>query len=537
MARASLVALALAHYALAAAPAAPNIVLLLMDDVSVGLLDQSLALMPNLRERVAAKGATLTNAAAATPLCGPSRASLLSGRFAHNNGYTADDDWPSMGRWLAIQNNTLGAWLTAAGYYTAYQGKSINGLEVFVPSGWRHWGGFMGALGTYNYRNSTPYNVSFAADGVTQTSPTSWRAMEGVHQADYLGQDAVGHMRAALAESRPFFLHLAPTMAHFGTCDGPHLDLSLYADADPFWELALAARHGCPNASANQGCKLPISPCPSARNAGAAAGREYPHAAAWNVSASGVLPLEMARPPLTSFEAGRQSMGYRNRTASLVDLDDMLGVVLDGLDALGLENSSFVLVTSDNGYHLGEHRLPMGKEHPYDTDVRVPLVVRGPGIPAGVALPAPVTLVDLTATVLELAGGVAHTGPALDGQSFAQALTGAGAAASLWQRNFTFSEPFDGRNSWVHVRFPGDAPGALARASFTRWCTNESEVYDLQGDAQQLRNIAGEAGRGREAEAQGRALALALLACSGETCASPVAGQGAAAVPCYKITH
>ena len=211
--------------------------------------------------------------------------------------------------------------------------------------------------------------------------------------------------------------------------------------------------------------------------------------------------------------------------------------MLDGVDALGLAGNTHVIVTSDNGMHLGEHRLPMGKEHPYDHDIRVPMVVRGPGIAAGATLPAPVTLVDLTATVLELAGGVAHSGPALDGLSFAQALSGGNESGTGWVRNFSYSEHFDGRNSWVHVRFPGEAPGALARASFTRWCTNQSEVYDLEGDAQQLRNIAGDPGRGSAAEAQGRALALALLACSGTTCAQPVPGVGAAAVPCYKITH
>lgn len=529
--------------------AAPNIILLLADDVSVDLLD--LSLMPNLRERVVKEGVTFANAVAATPLCGPSRASLLSGRYAHNDGYTADDDWPSLERWVqSAQNHTVGAWLTASGYYTAYSGKYLNGLEVAVPSGWRHWGGFMGALGTYNFRNSTPYNVTFAPDGVTQTSPTHWTAMEGVHQADYLGQAAVERMRAAQAEGRPFFLHLAPTMAHFGTCDGPHLDLNLYSDSDPFWELDLALRHGCPNASANQGCHLAMSPCVSARNEGAAGGRSNPHTPAWNVSASGLLPLEMARPPLTEFEAARQNFGYRNRTGSLVDLDDMLGVVLDGVASLGLEGSTIVIFTSDNGFHLGEHRLPMGKEHPLETDVRIPFFARGPGCARNATLLHPITLVDLTATLVELAGAGAAVAPQgggpLDGLSFASALGGA-QDPSTW-RNFSYSEHFNSHNSWVHVRYPlldssggggggGDSVN-LSHVTFTRWCTNQSEVYDLEGDPFQLQNLAGTPGRGSDVERVTLPLALALLACKGEAeCSQPMPNASAPGVPCYKTTH
>ena len=227
-----------------------------------------------------------------------------------------------------------------------------------MPAGWRHWGGFFGALGTYNYFNSTPYNVSFAPDGKTLTSPITWDAMEDVHQADYLGAHAVSRMRAAASEGRPFFLHLNPTMMHFGTCNGPHLDLSLYAPEDPFWELDLALRNGCPNATANQNCNLAMSPCTTARNSGA--GRRAgsnPRGAAWNASAAGGarLPPEMARPGLTLFEAEREDVGYRNRTGSAVDLDDMLGEVLDGVEALGLRGSTYVVVTSDNGYHLCVH--------------------------------------------------------------------------------------------------------------------------------------------------------------------------------------
>ena len=64
-------------------------------------------------------------------------------------------------------------------------------------------------------------------------------------------------------------------------------------------------------------------------------------------------------------QAAREDIGFRNRSASLLDLDEMLGAIMDGLVTLGVENSTFVIFSSDNGYHLGEHRMPFGKGNPY----------------------------------------------------------------------------------------------------------------------------------------------------------------------------
>jgi arylsulfatase A-like enzyme len=245
----------------------------------------------------------------------------------------------------------------------------------------------------------------------------------------------------------------------------------------------------------------------------------------------------MARAGLTAFEAERENFGWRNRTGSAVDLDDMLGVLLDGLAAMGLEDSTYVIVTSDNGYHLGSHKLPMGKEHPYETDVRIPLLIRGPGVPRNSSLEHPVTQVDLTATLLELAGAAA-VGPALDGLSFVPALGGQPLPASSW-RNFSYSEHFGGQNTWAHVRQPLAAAeqAAAARSSFTRWCTNQSEVYDLAADPLQLQNLAGTPGRGAAVANETLQLALALLACSGQNCSVPSMEQEAAPLPCYKTTR
>jgi arylsulfatase A-like enzyme len=116
--------------ALAAAPAAagrPNLLLILADDLEIDFKQDRLAIMPHLR-RLVSRGTSFTNAVASTPVCGPSRATLLSGRYAHNHGYLANEDGPSLLAWLAAQDVNLGAWLTAAGYRSAYHGKYVNGL-------------------------------------------------------------------------------------------------------------------------------------------------------------------------------------------------------------------------------------------------------------------------------------------------------------------------------------------------------------------------------------------------------------------------
>ncbi len=95
-----------------------------------------LDIMPNLRTAIRDKGAHFLNHVAAQPVCGPSRSSLLQGRFPHNVGYYANDDPPSIANYLAVANNSVGTWLTAAGFHTAFIGKYVNGCEKQVPEGW-----------------------------------------------------------------------------------------------------------------------------------------------------------------------------------------------------------------------------------------------------------------------------------------------------------------------------------------------------------------------------------------------------------------
>eukprot|EP01052_Picozoa_sp_SAG31_P051382 SAG31_NODE_12175_length_961_cov_1.272622_1_plen_156_part_01 len=117
------------------------------------------AIMPNLSERLKRGGLSFDNHVAALPVCGPSRSSLLLGRYPHNTGYFDNCDAVSMANFRSKQNDTIGRWLAKSGYHTAFLGKYVNCLEYDVPSGWSHWGGFRSSGNTYNSYNATMYTV------------------------------------------------------------------------------------------------------------------------------------------------------------------------------------------------------------------------------------------------------------------------------------------------------------------------------------------------------------------------------------------
>lgn len=249
------------------------------------------------------------------------------GRFPHNVGYLANADPASVAAWKLQENNTIGTWLTAAGYHTAYLGKYVNGMETNVPSGWNHWGGFSSGVGTYNYFNATQWNVTFDATGQQIVGPVSEVIHTGVHQANFVGQQAANQMKAAAKVGRPFFVSVTATMVHYGTCYGPCPGggASCYAYADPHWENDLTA-FGCTNPGVNSGCKMPISPCPSVKHEHDFNNLTNPHVPSWNESESGDESSWMlSKTPLTSYEERRENIGFRNRTAACVDLDDMIG--------------------------------------------------------------------------------------------------------------------------------------------------------------------------------------------------------------------
>lgn len=515
-------ALSCAGGAAVEATSKPNILFIMADDLNADWKNDRLDWMPNLKQHFKDGGTYFENHVAAQPVCGPSRSSLLLGRYPHNTGYLANSDPASTAAFLKLHNNTNGKWLTDTGYYTAFFGKYVNGCEGSVPSGWSYWGGLKD---TYNFYNATIWEKDWEDP---EFGPPRQKVMTHVHQADFLANFTVGHAAKAVGSKRPFFISVTPVMPHWGTCYGPG-PASVYPPYDPHWEWTLPG-----------GLSMPISPCPTNRNRHAFDNATNPRiAGVWNVSIAGPRPVwhKSVDIPghLTAQQAYREDIGWQNRSASLIDLDDMIGKIVDGIATMGQYDNTIMVFTSDNGYHLGEHKMPFGKGLPYDTDVRLPMYVRGPGVIAGRTLPHPTNHIDFAATFVELAGAEAHAPSNLDGLSFASELgdaTASPAALGDRWRQHSYSEFFSGDNTWRLVR----VVNSTHKFSYMWWCTNDTEVFDVSADQWQKKNLYGSPGFAASAAAMAGRIVNALGSCSGADCSHPVpaaSGPTDGSLQCY----
>eukprot|EP00730_Choanoeca_flexa_P003255 TRINITY_DN11343_c0_g1_i1.p2 TRINITY_DN11343_c0_g1~~TRINITY_DN11343_c0_g1_i1.p2 ORF type:complete len:245 (+),score=65.15 TRINITY_DN11343_c0_g1_i1:1598-2332(+) len=225
--------------------------------------------------------------------------------------------------------------------------------------------------------------------------------------------------------------------------------------------------------------------------------------------------------------------GYRNRSCAAVDLDDFMKTVFEGLEQRGVLNNTYIVWSGDNGFHLGEHKLLKGKTEPYETDIRVPMFVRGPGIAQGQRLPYPSNHVDITRTIVDWAQIAEHAPQDLDGKSFAEVLENP-VPLRDW-RTWGFSEFYVDDNTWQAVRVINETTGQ-ADVKFTLWCTNQTEVFDLANDEWELDNQGGTSPTtyGRHVQAEWMPVVSALGSCKAETCQHPKAKPVPVSVlPCH----
>eukprot|EP00040_Diaphanoeca_grandis_P028329 m.163845 g.163845 ORF g.163845 m.163845 type:complete len:665 (-) comp31309_c1_seq1:74-2068(-) len=496
---------------ISATPSKPNILFIMADDLNADWKNDRLGYMPNLNKYFKQGGTFFAEHVAAVPVCGPSRSSFLLGRYPHNGGYYFNGDMQSIKNYKAQQNHTLGKWLTDSGYHTAFLGKYVNNFENTVSHGWSHWGGF---VNTYDFYNASVHDMDWA-DQTSEDPPLKINVMTGVHQADFLGNLTLTEVKKAVAKGLPFFVSVTPVMPHWGTCYGPNIPQSSYAPTDPHFEWNLLGPDGVVYS-------MPISPCPSVRHKHKFDGMTNPHIPEiWNKTISGPRPAFMTHAfetipgHLVEFQAEREDVGWRNRSASLLDLDDLIGDIMSGLESMDMLQTTIAFFTSDNGYHLGEHKMPFGKGEPYETDVRLPMYVRGPSLPQGATFSHPTNHLDITATIVEFAKASAAVPTPLDGKSFVGELINYGrdTNADAW-RQYSFSEFFDNNNTWQLVR----VVNSTHKFSYVRWCTDDTEVFNLNTDQWQTANLAGTPGFAAQVESQYNSVAAALGKCGGANC-------------------
>ncbi len=339
----------------------PNVVLLLTDDQTVS----DMRALPAVRTRIEAQGTTFTRAYSTYPLCCPSRATILTGQYAHNHG-VMDNVAPAGGFSRFDDDETLAVWLQRSGYNTILLGKYLNGYhgkvaQRYVPPGWSEWQAAV--KGVYDYRSSTINEngrmVSY------QRGPIAHVALRG---ADLITRYA--------AQDAPFFLFASFIAPHSGTPVEPD-DPATVNGSDALQTAAVAPRYQ----DAFEDAALPDKPSIFERD----------------MEDKSELRDVRRRPRWEYREA------YQQRLEALLSVGDAIDRLLDALEASGESNDTVVIFASDNGHLVGEHWV-YNKRYPYEESVRVPLAVSGPGFPAGVRRDQLVTLADITSTIVKAAG-------------------------------------------------------------------------------------------------------------------------------------
>ena len=343
-----------------------------------------------------------TSAASQTPMCAPSRASMLTGSYSWRTPVVSN---PTASNTPQIEANTVATRMRAAGYRTALVGKYMNDYPwgrgaSYVPAGWVDW---------------------------ASNQSTNWRP-GALHETDYCFKWASDYLRS-VGTAAPLFLWVAPKLPH-----EPFIPPNRYKNASP---------------------TVPPRP-PSFDEA--------------DVSDK---PLFVRRKPrLTSAQIAAYNQDRLLVARDMLAINEGMKSIISALTDTGRLNSTVVIFASDNALTLGEHRL-FNKGFPYEESVRVPFIVRYPGV-ARRAEWRPISLVDVPATACAIAG---TTAPGTDGVSLVPLLTQAQTV-----REGSYITPPD-RLTWEGVR--------KTRYKYIEYTDGFRELYDLQTDPFELQNVAG----------------------------------------------
>jgi N-acetylglucosamine-6-sulfatase len=424
--------------------ARPNIVFVLTDDLSRNLV----RFMPHVVQ-MERQGESFSHYFVTDSLCCPSRASILTGRFPHDT--RVFDNSPPEGGYSVFherreERETFALALRREGYSTALMGKYLNGYKpgsiqegrARVPPGWSEWDVAGNGYPEYGYRMNSDGHVH----------RYGYRASE--YLTDVIAKKGLGFIARAAASRRPFML-----------------------------ELATFAPHGPYTPAPRDYGKFPVLRAPRTP-AFNTIGTDEP---AWLSRFEALGPSQIA-----SIDAK-----FRKRAQAVQAVDRMIGEIEAQLRAEGIARDTYVVFSSDNGLHMGEHRLRPGKLTAFDTDIEVPLIVTGPGVPRGRTIAQMTENVDLCPSFEELAG--APVPPSVDGHSLVALLHGR--RAHGWRKEILVEHHgrvYDRGDPDLPTRGSGNPPSYEAlrakRFLYVEYVTGEREFYDLRRDPFELHNIA-----------------------------------------------
>lgn len=435
----------------------PNIVFILTDDQDMA----TLATMANVKALLQDEGMSFSRNYVSLSLCCPSRVSGLRGQYAHNSTIYKNSapDGGFEGMYAkGLEQSTIATWLQTAGYRTAFFGKYLNGYPntaspTYKPPGWNEW---------YSPNGGTPYkafNYTMNENGRT----VSYGEAAADYMTDVLSAKAADFINRSVEQypNQPFFAYISTFAPH-----------------------------------------SPATPAP--RHEAAYPGATAPRTASWNEADLSDKPAWVqAQPLLTTDQIADIDRLYRRRLQSLLAVDELVGNIVNTLQATGQLANTYIVFTADNGYHQGQHRLDSGKMTAFEEDLLVPLVVRGPGVPRGSTSTYLTANVDYAPTFAEIAG--ASIPSFVDGRSLLPLLQGQSPAG--WRQVLLLEHKPDGNDERLAAKAgiqepddpfqtAGDGPNITAFTglrtadglTYVEYDNGDFELYDNATDPDQLRN-------------------------------------------------
>ncbi len=472
----------------------PNILVVMTDDMAT----TDIKFMPNVRKLLAKQGTTFTDAVDSFPLCCPARATFITGQYAHNHGVKGNFNpygWYGMND----RKNILPRWLQKSGYRTAAIGKWLNGYGAVdghgeIPNGFDIWRGLLdvSAYDYYNFVMNRDGKLKYWGDkdfasklvefanievnpnptgivGVLQKlrevfGPPPYTDFGSEKEKDYspdvTGQVTENILRRERKEKDPFFVWWSPAAPHREDVSTSLLGLE-GPDPRPAMRFETEVKN----------LLLPEPP-------------NFNEADFSDKSSN----LNDYAPPLSADEIAQLQLDYQGRAGGLMAVDEHVGDLVGTLRKTHQLKNTMIVFLSDNGWMQGEHRIPGDKYLPYEESLRVPLIIRGPGVPAGQKLNGQVSNVDFAPTLLDMAN--AKPGRTMDGVSLMPATKNRkrmpDRAIAIEALEPLFAQANIPANRW-------DKPYTGVRTddyTYVVWSlTGETELYDLKKDPFQLTNV------------------------------------------------
>jgi N-acetylglucosamine-6-sulfatase len=433
----------------------PNIIFILADDMRY----DDFSYMPKTRNLIGSQGMIFSEAYVPLGLCCPSRASILTGMYAHNHKVWFNENGNN-GGWQGFkaqghERDNLATRLHSAGYRTGLFGRYLNGYDgSSVPRGWNDW---FGVYRGYYYNWDVNDNGTKLHYGLSESD----------YSTDVIAREARSFVRGSIAAGKPFFAYVSPVAPH---------------------EPSTPAARDLSDFDGEQGPNLPsfdeadVSDKPS---------------------------FIRSKPRLSASDIAAIDALHENRVESLQAVDDLVEGLVSELAAQGVLHNTYVVFTSDNGWHHGEHRIPYRKHQVYEESIHMPLAIQGPGVTAGTTTDELVLNIDFYPTFAKLGGATASS--KVDGRSLLPVLKG---TATSWRSAFLLEK----RDK---IRQERSFFGILTSESrkYVKYNNGERELYRLRRDPYELKNIYS----GRP-PADLKARLEDLKTCGGATCRSAEGG-------------